>query len=256
MKRGVALTAVLGLVLLVAFGAAARSQPVLSLRGALPAADSLSQTINAESAGWFVNALGNNFVRVLATNQDLYQAATGALPDAAQAVALPEGPQEALACATLLLNPGFETVSDWEVPITEFPAGYSQEQVFAGDWAMRTGITSGANTYSFSSAAQLSAEIPANVQSAQLIFHLFSQSSEPASMSVPQSLSEALSATTIPGDAQWVFLYDENGRELARLVSQRENSSEWFIYGVDLKPWKGQKVRVYATWAEADCLRR
>ncbi len=43
-------------------------------------------------------------------------------------------------CSNLLDNPGFETVRDWEIPNTVYPAGYSTAQSHSGSWSMRTGI--------------------------------------------------------------------------------------------------------------------
>ena len=44
-------------------------------------------------------------------------------------------------CWPVVVNPGFEERTGWDLPLTEYSAEYSQEAVYAGSWAARTGIT-------------------------------------------------------------------------------------------------------------------
>jgi hypothetical protein len=43
-------------------------------------------------------------------------------------------------CTNLLTNGGFEEMTDWNMPLTPSPAVYSQEESYAGNWSLRTGI--------------------------------------------------------------------------------------------------------------------
>ena len=66
-------------------------------------------------------------------------------------------------------------------------------------------------------------------------------------MLIPASLTEAMTAATssMVGDAQWVFIFDRFGNELARPVSMRSDSQAWELHEVDLLPFKGQLVQLY-----------
>ena len=149
-------------------------------------------------------------------------------------------------------NGGFETKDAWFLPPTTYSAVYSQEAAHSGAWSARTGITDPAvNVYSFSSVRQTVA-IPADIDEAILSFYLLPQTDDPAHLLVPESLMEALSSMYMEvGDAQWVIIYDSRGRELARLVSMRENESEWQYYEFDLSDffdlskYMGKTIEIY-----------
>ena len=82
-------------------------------------------------------------------------------------------PTPPTACSNAIQNGGFETTSAWELPATEYTAGYSTARVRSGSWAMRTGIVNSAdNRYSYSSARQL-VTIPYNAYHADLKLYLY-----------------------------------------------------------------------------------
>jgi hypothetical protein len=72
--------------------------------------------------------------------------------------------------AQLIINPGFETDEAWQIPDTDYPAGYSTAYAHNGLRSMRLGIPSGAPRFSFSSAQQ-TVEIPAGATQADLSFY-------------------------------------------------------------------------------------
>jgi len=70
----------------------------------------------------------------------------------------------------LIVNPSFETDEAWQIPQTEYPAGYSYSRPHTGVRSMRLGIPAGGNLYSYSSAQQ-AVEIPASATEATLTFY-------------------------------------------------------------------------------------
>ena len=150
-------------------------------------------------------------------------------------------------CAELIEDGDFEQQSDvWDLPVTEYTAEFSQDQAHSPDWSVRTGIVDPMdNTYSFSSVRQ-TVTLPAGMSNAVLTFYLYPQTDEPKNFLIPNSMEEALSikgamSSMGPhgahiGDAQWVIIFDDMGRELMRPVSMRSNAQTWEYYEVDLTP--------------------
>lgn len=145
-----------------------------------------------------------------------------------------------------MVNPGFEQRDGWTLPQTVRPAAYSNVQVYAGAWAMRSGILDAAqNVFSYSSAQQVVA-IPPVTSPAILRFALFPQTTEPASLSLPRNpLAVDETQALHSGDVQLVILYDTAGRELQRLVAMRSDARSWQTYTFDLSAYKGQAIKLY-----------
>jgi hypothetical protein len=58
-------------------------------------------------------------------------------------------------CSNIVVNGGFEVDAAWEIPITEYSAGYSIDKYYTGSRSMRTGIVYRPhNRYSYSDARQ------------------------------------------------------------------------------------------------------
>ena len=72
--------------------------------------------------------------------------------------------------AQFIINPSFETDEAWQIPDTDYPAGYTTAYARSGLRSMRLGIPSGAPVFSFSSVQQ-TVEIPAGATQAELSFH-------------------------------------------------------------------------------------
>ncbi len=148
------------------------------------------------------------------------------------------------ACQDLIMNGDFFGEDYWDFPLTEYSAVLSDEQALSPDWSARTGIIDPEdNTYSFSSVRQ-KVTLPAGTDKAVLSFYLYTQTDEPKSYLIPNSIQEAQSLMGAPsamgpngsyvGDAQWVIIFDGYGRQLMRPISMRENSQSWELYTVDL----------------------
>jgi hypothetical protein len=153
-------------------------------------------------------------------------------------------------CWPVVINPGFEERTGWDLPITEYSAEYNQEEVFAGSWSVRTGITDTQdNVESWSSVSQL-ITIPPNIDSATLTFHLLPKTSESPNLAIPKDMAEARNAMASAmraqvGDAQWVFVLDQHGNILERLVTMRSNDDAWSSYSFDLSAYANTTIRIY-----------
>lgn len=154
----------------------------------------------------------------------------------------------------------FEAHSDaWYLPATEYTAEYSQDQANSPTWSVRTGIVlPDDNTFSFSSVRQ-KVVLPAGSSAATLTFYLYPQTDEPSNMLIPTSIAEAQSAMNANtsmggagsniGDAQWVIIFDDMGRQLMRPVSMRSNAQSWQQYAIDLghlvSPHQDRTIEIY-----------
>jgi hypothetical protein len=153
-------------------------------------------------------------------------------------------------CWPVVVNPGFEERTGWDLPITEYSAEYSQEEVFAGSWSVRTGITEPQdNVESWSSVSQL-ITIPPDIDSATLTFHLLPKTSESPNLAIPKDMAEARNAMASAmrsqvGDAQWVFVLDQHGNILERLITMRSNDDAWSSYSFDLSAYANTTIRIY-----------
>jgi hypothetical protein len=151
-------------------------------------------------------------------------------------------------CEQWLVNTGFEGRDGWAMPTTAIRATYSTQQVYAGEWAMQTGLPASAtNIRSYSSASQ-GVTIPAGADTALLTFFLYMQSSEPATMALPENPLDVMGTqASNAGDAQMVLILDaKNNRELLRLVYERSDARQWSDkYEFDLTQFAGQTIKIY-----------
>jgi hypothetical protein len=148
-------------------------------------------------------------------------------------------------CTNLLDNPGFETVGDWEIPITEFTAGYSNAQKHSGSWSMRTGILNAAdNTYSYSDFRQ-AVTLPSGGSSSTARFWLYTLSGESKEMSQPEVIKPTgrpFNETVLSGDLQYVLILDRYQNWIDTLVWQRTDEGYWHSYEFDLRRYAGQTI--------------
>jgi hypothetical protein len=148
------------------------------------------------------------------------------------------------ACNNQLENESFEYDGDWDIPVTEYSAGYSTDQHQSGVRSMRTGITNPShNRYSYSDFRQ-AVYVPA-ATSTRLGFWLYSQSGEAASKPVPampttQSFGEAVLA----GDVQYVLILDHNQYWIDTLVWQRSDNRTWTYFEFDLRRYAGRTIYI------------
>ena len=148
-------------------------------------------------------------------------------------------------CSNLFLNPGFETVSAWEIPVTVYSAGYSTAQKHAGSWSMRTGITNPAdNIYSYSDFRQ-AIKIPNSGSISKAGFWLYSLSGETKGLSQPEKITPTgrpFTETTLSGDLQYVLILDQYQNWIDTLVWQRTDEGYWHYFEFDLRPYAGAKI--------------
>lgn len=148
-------------------------------------------------------------------------------------------------CSNLIKNGGFENVSDWEIPVTEYSAAYSTDVARSGNWSMRTGIVNPAhNKYSYSSARQL-ITIPFGATKARLNFYYYPISGE----SPLQALvfhPKHLLFTYAPNlyDTQYVVVTTANNIYLETIFSNRSNSRTWTYQIIDLLKYSGQSIKI------------
>ena len=148
-------------------------------------------------------------------------------------------------CNNLFDNPGFETVSAWEIPVTMYSAGYSTAQRHAGSWSMRTGITNPAdNIYSYSDFRQ-AIQIPNSGSIPKAGFWLYSLSGEAKGLSQPEKITPTgrpFSETVLSGDLQYVLILDKYQNWIDTLVWQRADEGYWHYFEFDLRPYAGSKI--------------
>jgi hypothetical protein len=152
-------------------------------------------------------------------------------------------------CTNLMDNPGFETVSDWDIPITRYPAGYSTAEAYSGSWSMRTGIINPLdNRYSYSDFRQM-VSLPATMTRAILRMRLYPLSGEVLGLtaqSLPNSTPTGKLFELAPeaSDLQYVLILDEWQNWIDTLVWQRSDSQKWTYYEFDLSRYRGRTIYV------------
>lgn len=164
-------------------------------------------------------------------------------------------------CTNLFGNSGFEGSGSWNIPATAYSAAFSTERAYAGSRSMRTGITTGTNTYSYSDAYQ-TVTIPSTASAATLRLYYYAQSGEvsnsadtedSATLNPPQpgTLWDDRIARTAPGedapaanDVQYILLLDQYGYVLDTIMWTLHNYQSWHSFTYDMMAYRGQKVRV------------
>lgn len=148
-------------------------------------------------------------------------------------------------CTNLFHNPGFEAVSDWEIPLTVYPAGYSSAKAHNGLWSMRTGILNLTNNiYSYSDFRQ-AVHIPSNATYATARFWLYKLSGESKILSQPAMITPTnrpFSETTLSGDLQYVLVLDRYQNWIDTLIWQRSAEGYWHYYEFDLRRYAGYTI--------------
>lgn len=148
-------------------------------------------------------------------------------------------------CYEEIENGGFEQISDWVIPITEFTAGYSTDKAHTGNWSMRTGILYTAhNRYSYSDFRQV-VTIPTG-KHALLRFWLFPQTEEPTmQLAIPsEPLATNIESVSLASDRQYALILDANGIWIGTLVWQRSNAQQWTLYTFDLSAYAGSTIKI------------
>jgi photosystem II stability/assembly factor-like uncharacterized protein len=157
--------------------------------------------------------------------------------------------QPAVACQERLLNGGAEQDTGWSFPVTPATAGYSTAQAHGGTRSIRVGIIGGVNRYAYSSALQ-HITIPVTSATATLNLWLYLVSTETAAPAEPSPAALQAAAHNRPpatpfgGDAQYVFIMDEDSNLLEPLLWTQQNANGWQQYLFDLSDYIGQTIVV------------
>ena len=134
-------------------------------------------------------------------------------------IPLPEG--------ELLLNGDFENDEGWIFGDTPVRGEYDSTVVFSGGRAVRVGITSGQDTYSFTSVWQ-QVTIPAEASQVVLTAHVY-----PITQEGPG------------GDTQNILILNNRFRTIRTLSQELSNSQTWETRTYDLSDLRGQTIYVY-----------
>jgi hypothetical protein len=148
-------------------------------------------------------------------------------------------------CEEILDNTSFETLTDWQIPITEFSAGFSTAQAHTGFWSMRTGITSLAhNRFSYSDAYQV-VTVPWDADSATLRFWVYPSTGVTGVLSVPPTREGTLfGSSPLAGDVQYFLILDQWGNWIDTLYWDLRNDRAWLQYTFDLDNYIGDTIRL------------
>jgi hypothetical protein len=148
-------------------------------------------------------------------------------------------------CNEGFLNNGFESDSDWGIPVTAFTAGYSTEQVHTGLRSMRNGVPYYVHDrYSYSDAYQV-ASIPLTVTTSKVGMWIYPISGELATaQSAERPTAELLSTEATSGDVQYVLVLDRYGNWIDTLMWQRKNAQVWGYKEFDVSKWIGTTIRL------------
>jgi hypothetical protein len=148
-------------------------------------------------------------------------------------------------CSNLFHNSSFETTSDWEIPLTAYPAGYSSSQAHTGTRSMRTGILNSAdNKYSYSDFRQ-AVHIPSGATAATARFWLYTLSGETKNLSQLEMITPTgrpFDQTILSGDLQYALILDQYQNWIDTLVWQRTSDGYWHYYEFDLRRYAGHTI--------------
>ena len=164
-------------------------------------------------------------------------------------------------CSDVIINGGFETEAAWQLPVTEYTAGYSTAAAHSGLQSVRTGITNPVdNRYSYSSARQM-VTIPADSTSATLRVWLYPLSDEVLTKATLQKgILPLASRPTEPefgtqfitGDVQYVLVLDPgpdpvdpvDDRLIETLLWMRSDAQQWQVYNFNLLHYAGRTIKI------------
>jgi hypothetical protein len=149
----------------------------------------------------------------------------------------------------IIVNGGFEAEGGWSMPVTPWPAGYSNRVAYDGLRAVRVGIVDGSNAYAYSSARQ-EVTIPADALTATLRVAIYPVSGE--SVTADQSRVfrlgtwPAFSSGATAGDAQYVLIIDPDSRTILDFfLWDLSNAQRWQHHAFDLTSYAGETILLH-----------
>lgn len=161
-------------------------------------------------------------------------------------------------CEDLINNSGFENSYAWDIPITEYTAGYSTAKAHKGDRSMRTGIVDPNHDewgyYSYSSARQ-KVTIPSDSRSAVLEFWTYSLSEDDLALSLrPElTLGEAFGHQSYSNDFQYFIILDEWLNLIQVLDNNLRDARSWQYFTFDVSNHIGRTLWVeFGTFNDGD----
>ena len=154
-----------------------------------------------------------------------------------------------VACQQLIINGDFSATSGWTIPLTDYPAGYSNVQYRSPFRSMRTGIVFSAdNTFSYSDFRQ-KVTIPAGSSQAALSMWVYRLSSGTTAQSEPEAIAPTgmpFTDTILSDDVQYLLVLDHNMNWIDTLIWQRTNNTVWTNLQFSLKAYAGRTI--YLQW--------
>jgi hypothetical protein len=149
-------------------------------------------------------------------------------------------------CSNLIANSSFETGSSWNIPVTEYSAGYSTDVAHNGSRSMRSGILkSGQNKLSYSDVYQ-AVTISSNATNPTLGLWIYPVSSQTTTQSLPPSpsVNQLFSIASPATDVQYVLVLDAYGNVLDTLFWESSNAQAWSYHEFSFSKYKGMTVRI------------
>jgi hypothetical protein len=147
-------------------------------------------------------------------------------------------------CTELLVNNNFDGNNGWEIPITAYPAGYSNAQYHSAFRSMRTGIVvSGVNVFSYSDFRQR-VSIPYNSNHVSLGVWIYPISGEVLGQALPTqpTLGSPFGEAQVAGDVQYLLVMDTSYNILETLMWQLSDSQAWTNLKYDLSKYRGWTI--------------
>ncbi len=149
-------------------------------------------------------------------------------------------------CWEWVINGDCERATGWVMPATVATADYSTDQAHSGDRSIRAGIVGGKNRYAYSSARQR-ITLPATAFRATLDFWLYPVSTETQPAKLTPEMQQAITRgapliTPAGGDAQYVFVMDDDRNILETLLWTLSDHQTWEKYTFDVSAYLGQTI--------------
>ena len=155
-------------------------------------------------------------------------------------------------CSNIVVNGGFEVDASWEIPITEYSAGYSTDRYYTGSRSMRTGVVYPPhNRYSYSDTRQQVHIVDDTIVTVNVRLWRMSDNPEAAeTLHLPAGWKGMnLAGGTFPdnleldsGDVQYILILDEYQNWIDTLLWQRKDIHQWTYLAFDLSYYAGEII--------------
>jgi hypothetical protein len=158
----------------------------------------------------------------------------------------PTPPPAPPGCTERVANGGFESTSDWVIPITAKTAGYSPAVSHSGSRSMRGGIVAPASPLHSYSSFRQTVTIPSNATSATLRFWLYPLSTGTAAVGGPTRPAPATVQRALHmGDAQYLLILNQSDTWIGTVFWERRSDGTWISRQYDLLGYAGQTIKLH-----------